>query len=48
MKKEKGLTVGKLEFVFEKDFERDWASVLASYIYQGMKEEFQREERIDE
>jgi hypothetical protein len=33
------LEIGKLEFVFEPGFEKDWANVLASYIYHQIKKD---------
>lgn len=38
------LSIGKLEFVFEKGFERDWANVLATIIYRQLKAELNMEE----
>lgn len=41
--KSKDIYLGKLEFVFEPGFEKDWASVLATYIYHEIKEELELE-----
>lgn len=40
---EQKLEIGKLEFVFEPGFEKDWANVLASYIYYQIKEDIEKE-----
>jgi hypothetical protein len=37
------LEIGKLEFVFEPGFEKDWANVLASYIYFQIKDNLKKE-----
>jgi hypothetical protein len=36
------LEIGKLEFVFEPGFEKDWANVLASYIYHQIKKDIKK------
>ncbi len=40
---DKDLEIGRLEFVYEPGFEKDWANVLASYIYHEIKEDIKRE-----
>lgn len=43
MKKRTELGIGRLEFVFEEGFGRDWANVMASLIYQEVKSELVKE-----
>jgi hypothetical protein len=40
---DKALEIGRLEFVYEPGFERDWANVLASYIFHEIREDIKRE-----
>ncbi|MDR7074680.1 hypothetical protein [Fictibacillus barbaricus] len=40
---EERLEIGKLEFVFEPGFEKDWAKVIASYIYFQIKDNLIKE-----